>query len=1018
MSNKIETPTINKYNVTPKFRKAKVGSDHDYICTVNSIESNSDIFFCGTKFLEEICLNHKDRLIKLVINDIKYVNTYNVEDKCKSIVYYVKNGIIHNLNGPATIGKFFDLSSQKEYYVNGFYIGLEGEPNVETSFKQEVKDYLKLNPKEREAFTTLKKNMTNKPAAKKPAAKKPAVANKSKTPILDSLCSNYKFNTSTEKGCDYELIIKDFRISKYHDSDYALSNLNKEICCAYPGKNIKVIYSSLIGDVEPKRVSIVEYFCDGEYHNAYGPAIYSVDKYGNRFDGYYYDHGKEIGYCDRDEFPINGITSIIEDYGYRVIYTSNSTKNKDYDVLCEVKRLNFNKHDYLPELLDMEICRDFKDKRIKVIYSDIINDHITERIMIVEYLYNGKTHRENGPAVYSVNNSYKRFGGAYYKNGRHIAICDNDKYPIEDKHTTVKTFSDKKYIEYIINTNDIKYIEKEIKRINNLKSNKDKTVYIKTKNVNYTFFNGKLHNDKEAAIEIKDNSGKIISEEYYLDGKKVYFYNYKINKEPKKIKTKMNKEKLLYYEVTETIKNYTGGKRISRYLSKDNMILHNPDGPAVIELRGSSITEEYFLNGKPAYYYNNLIVESNKDNNQNKGHHKKVDTINCIAYYDHMGFEHNTGSPAVMYKTGIDHPYAGNEFWKKHGRYHRENGPAIIKPIRSSTTEEYFIDGVTYSKEEYYKKMNKKEEDIDYYEEENSDYIIRYKNETKTMHCTTGPAVEYRGRDRKEWFVNGRLHRLDGPAVVEKYKDLPDTKLYFINGYSFSEPNYYAKLREMGLATIGSDEEMQNKQLVKTPSGSETLNAVSEEKTTSTNIATEKVQEDNKKPMANKEYKLFDADRWLAESKKAGIRVTANQITDFVSGALVGFIAKQFGDTPEIRLYAETVIKTKAGKALVSTVAGNVIPMIEQLNGNETATILAEEFRIQAMETIGNQLMSFVMAELVPGIAGIVSAIPAQIAPTSIQKEASGVKQLRVEHPEQAVEEESNVVPIAVKNAL
>ena len=49
----------------------------------------------------------------------------------------------------------------------------------------------------------------------------------------------------------------------------------------------------------------------------------------------------------------------------------------------------------------------------------------------------------------------------------------------------------------------------------------------------------------------------------------------------------------------------------------------------------------------------------------------------------------------------------------------------------------------------------------------------------------------------KEWFLNGKLHRKDGPAI--QYVD--GTTAWFLNGIEYTKPNYYKELFHRGLIT-------------------------------------------------------------------------------------------------------------------------------------------------------------------------------------------------------------------------
>ena len=51
-----------------------------------------------------------------------------------------------------------------------------------------------------------------------------------------------------------------------------------------------------------------------------------------------------------------------------------------------------------------------------------------------------------------------------------------------------------------------------------------------------------------------------------------------------------------------------------------------------------------------------------------------------------------------------------------------------------------------------------------------------WKNSRNYYHRTDGPAIEWSDGD-KEWWLNGMLHRLNGPAV-----DRPNRQLWYMNG--------------------------------------------------------------------------------------------------------------------------------------------------------------------------------------------------------------------------------------------
>ena len=56
------------------------------------------------------------------------------------------------------------------------------------------------------------------------------------------------------------------------------------------------------------------------------------------------------------------------------------------------------------------------------------------------------------------------------------------------------------------------------------------------------------------------------------------------------------------------------------------------------------------------------------------------------------------------------------------------------------------------------------------------------------LHREDGPAIEY-ANGTKGWFINGKLHREDGPAI--EYAN--GTKGWFINGEEYSDVQKWAK---------------------------------------------------------------------------------------------------------------------------------------------------------------------------------------------------------------------------------
>lgn len=54
--------------------------------------------------------------------------------------------------------------------------------------------------------------------------------------------------------------------------------------------------------------------------------------------------------------------------------------------------------------------------------------------------------------------------------------------------------------------------------------------------------------------------------------------------------------------------------------------------------------------------------------------------------------------------------------------------------------------------------------------------LREYRNDENKLHCENGPAVEY-CTGNKSWYVNGKRHRLDGPAIEHE-----NGESWYVNG--------------------------------------------------------------------------------------------------------------------------------------------------------------------------------------------------------------------------------------------
>jgi antitoxin component YwqK of YwqJK toxin-antitoxin module len=64
------------------------------------------------------------------------------------------------------------------------------------------------------------------------------------------------------------------------------------------------------------------------------------------------------------------------------------------------------------------------------------------------------------------------------------------------------------------------------------------------------------------------------------------------------------------------------------------------------------------------------------------------------------------------------------------------------------------------------------------------------------LHREDGPAVEC-ANSHKRWYLNGKLHREDGPAV-----EWPDgNKYWWLNSIEYTKQEYYRELVQKGICT-------------------------------------------------------------------------------------------------------------------------------------------------------------------------------------------------------------------------
>lgn len=207
------------------------------------------------------------------------------------------------------------------------------------------------------------------------------------------------------------------------------------------------------------------------------------------------------------------------------------------------------------------------------------------------------------------------------------------------------------------------------------------------------------------------------------------------------------------------------------FKDREMTILHREDGPAI---EFSSGTKRWYLNGK-CHREDGPAIEFSSGGKEWFVNNKR----------------HREDGPAIECSGGTKH-------WCLNGKYHREDGPAIEFP---SGEKRWFLNDKEVSEEEHkklttiqptvniegcfcvrsresyreYELSNKTEQ----YIKKNIIGTFYFKDKEMTiLHREDGPAAEYLEDGTKAWFINGKRHRKDGPAVER----LDGTKTWYING--------------------------------------------------------------------------------------------------------------------------------------------------------------------------------------------------------------------------------------------
>ena len=227
----------------------------------------------------------------------------------------------------------------------------------------------------------------------------------------------------------------------------------------------------------------------------------------------------------------------------------------------------------------------------------------------------------------------------------------------------------------------------------------------------------------------------------------------------------------------------------------------------------SALTEQEEKNGDVSPDGESILTKDNSGN----------------FWHDKLGNPHRRNGPAIEYPSGL-------KFWFINGKLYRLDGPAVE---RADGTKEWYIDGKEYSYKDWKKEVEhrknladihkkgsedsglnisalteKKEKAGDvppwvtpdgesrlriYYNGKNK--IMHWENDKGELHNRLGPAVIIDDPigDYKMWYINGKQHREDGPAVEWGHGE----KQYWLDDVRYSYEDWKKEVEHRkNLATI------------------------------------------------------------------------------------------------------------------------------------------------------------------------------------------------------------------------
>lgn len=241
---------------------------------------------------------------------------------------------------------------------------------------------------------------------------------------------------------------------------------------------------------------------------------------------------------------------------------------------------------------------------------------------------------------------------------------------------------------------------------------------------------------------------------------------------------KWYKNGYLHREGKPAVIAYSYSSEIYKYKWFKNGAPHRTDGPAF----ESGNKKEWFINGQrhredgPAFIYGENWEEYFIKGRRHREDGPAVILGETKIWYKN-GKIHRDNGPAVEFQ---EQEGGTSYYWLQNGKLHREDGPAIelceVKDAEGKAKNFYSPTYVLSEIFDYFPRIGQVRVfgEKQWYiggklHREDGPAIERPEGEKRWFkqgkpHRTDGPAVIYKSGS-KEWWVNGELHRNDGPAV-------------------------------------------------------------------------------------------------------------------------------------------------------------------------------------------------------------------------------------------------------------